>query len=197
LSALRPPFKSKEFVMLETRSLVTAIVLSAFLTVGCQKKDEPALTSTPANKSRAAEGERPHLDKPLDVDSSTLVHGDITGVAVDVKELRLTGESLTLRFTLSSDHPMSLGYQFGEGDQVKDNHSVGAVYLLDSTNKKYPVMRDSDGACMCSRNVPPLSSRSPILLWAKFSAVPNDLRKVTVVIPHFPPFENVAVTREQ
>jgi hypothetical protein len=68
--------------------------------------------------------------------------------------------------------------------------------LIDGTNKKkYFVMRDGDGACLCSRNVPAIATGSQAVLWAKFPVPPDDVQKITVEIPHFPPFEDVPLTR--
>jgi len=56
-------------------------------------------------------------------------------------------------------------------------------------------VRDTAGTCVCSRDIGNISAGSQLLLWAKFPAPPDDVQKITVVFPHFPPIEDVPITR--
>jgi|SRR5215469_4524783 len=126
------------------------------------------------------------------------MQGEYPGITVTIQELKRSSSALTLKFVMvnQSKADFALGAAFREASGDSDWASVGAVHLVDGTNKKkYFVMRDSDGACLCSRNVPTIAAGSQAVLWAKFPVPPDDVQKITVEIPHFPPFEDVPVTR--
>ena len=88
----------------------------------------------------------------------------------------------------------AFGYSFGEGGG--DFGTISGIHLIDAANKKkYFVVRDTDKACVCSSNIANIAAGSQSVLWAKFPAPPDDVQKITVEIPHFPPFEDVPITR--
>ena len=126
--------------------------------------------------------------------------GDMPNLHVQVHELKRTaGDTITLKFALlnDSENPVSLGPSFGEdGKQVGvDFESIGGTHLIDAANKKkYFVLRDTENACLCSRRVPPIATKSRTSLWAKFPAPPADVEKITVVIPHFTPMDDVPIS---
>jgi hypothetical protein len=112
---------------------------------------------------------------------------DISGLRVEVRELKRTGKSVTLRFTMFNDgsSPFDIGQNFG------GNTNVNGVTLLDPlTNKSYSVLGTTD--CMCSTGLHTIAARSKINVWAKFE-VPPEVQKATVVIPHFTPIEDVPI----
>jgi hypothetical protein len=122
--------------------------------------------------------------------------GEFPGLTLTVQELKRSSNALTLKFALinQSNNNFGFGYSFGEGD--KEFGSVGGIHLIDAANKKkYFVVRDADGSCVCSRNIANIAAGSQSVLWAKFPAPPDDVQKITVEIPHFPPFEDVPITR--
>ena len=85
-------------------------------------------------------------------------------------------------------------YDFGEGGN--EFGDIGGIHLIDAANeKKYFVVRDAAGVCVCSRDIANIAAGSQSVLWAKFPAPPDDVQKITVEIPHFPPFEDVPITR--
>ncbi len=68
--------------------------------------------------------------------------------------------------------------------------------MIDAAGKKkYFVARDTEKTCVCSRSVPNIASKSRANLWAKFPAPPEDVQKITVVIPHFIPMDDVPIGR--
>lgn len=123
--------------------------------------------------------------------------GEIPGTRVDITELkRNSSGTVTLKFTLHSDtdKPFNFtGHVFGDATIREDYYSVGGVHLLDPVGKKkYLVVRDSANNCLCSDKVPSIT-KSKVSLWAKFPAPPDDVKTVTVVIPHFAPFDDLAI----
>jgi hypothetical protein len=61
--------------------------------------------------------------------------------------------------------------------------------------KKYEVVRDTDKNCVCSRDLQPVKSKSRVNMWAKFLAPPDSVQKLGVVIPHFMPMDDVALSQ--
>jgi hypothetical protein len=74
--------------------------------------------------------------------------------------------------------------------------SLGGVTLVDiAGKKKYEVARDSARRCLCSGNLSRLDPGARLSLWAKFPAPPDDVQKISVLIPFFPPIEEVPISR--
>ena len=70
------------------------------------------------------------------------------------------------------------------------------VTLVDGANKKkYFVVRDTDTNCLCSRDIKDIAPKSRVNLWAKFPAPPDDVQKISIVIPHFGPIDDVSISR--
>lgn len=127
--------------------------------------------------------------------------GEKSGIRVEVTELRrMSGGTISMKFTFinDSDKKLGFGYDFGDREHhdIKDFSSVGGVTLVDPVGKKkYFVVRDSDNTCLCSRGLPDIDPRSRANLWAKFPAPPEDVKKISIVIPHFAPMDDVPISQ--
>lgn len=126
--------------------------------------------------------------------------GETPDVRVEVTELkRVSGGTLNLKFVMinDSDKKVGFGYSFADRDHEGiDFSSIGGVHLIDAVGKKkYFVVRDSEKKCVCSQKLKDLQSKSRMNLWAKFPAPPEDVQKITVVIPHFQPIDDVPISR--
>ena len=122
--------------------------------------------------------------------------GDIEGVHVELLELkRSSGNTVTVKLAVTNNSPRDLPYgasmqDAGAGGELG---SVDGIHLIDAGNKKkYFVVRDSDQKCLCSRNVE-IKPGARVLLYAKFPAPPETVKKVTVEIPHFLPIDDVPI----
>jgi hypothetical protein len=124
--------------------------------------------------------------------------GEKSGVTATVTELKRTSGglvSLKLAIANSSDDTLTVGYDFGDREQ-NDFATFGGLQLIDPVGKKkYFVARDSEGHCVCSRDVKDVKKGSTLSVWAKFPAPPDDVQKVSVVIPHFAPLDDVPLSR--
>lgn len=124
--------------------------------------------------------------------------GDRPGMRVEVVELkRASGDTVNLKFTMinDSDKDMSYGYDFGEGS-TSDINTIAGAHLIDAAGKKkYFVVRDTENACLCSRGLDAIKQKTRANLYAKFPAPPDDVQKITVVIPHFTPMDDVPISR--
>jgi len=175
----------------------TALLLLASIALGgCSKKEEAAVP--PPQSQPVAQPTPQPAPQPASTPSANAMpstQGEFPGLTATIQELKRSSNALTLKFALinQSKNNFGFGYTFGEGD--KEFGSVGGIHLIDAANKKkYFVVRDADGSCVCSRNIANVNIDSQSVLWAKFPAPPDDVQKITVEIPHFPPFEDVAIT---
>lgn len=132
--------------------------------------------------------------KPRQALAST--EAQTSSVRVEVQELKRDNGTVTLKFTMINDSNRS----FGGACYFRETASEGCgritgVYLFDVTEKKiYPVVRDANGKCVCGE-VGELSPKSRATLWAKFPALPKNVQKISVVIPHFIPMDDVPISR--
>jgi hypothetical protein len=166
---------------------------------GCGKKEEAAVPppqSQPAPQPapQAAPQSAPQSAPVAISNAPPATQGEIPGLTLTIQELKRSSTALTLKIVLQSKSGFAFGYTFGDGGNEFGN--LGGIHLIDEPNKKkYFVMRDSGGVCVCSRDIANIAAGSQSVLWAKFPAPPDDIQKITVEIPHFPPFEDVPITR--
>lgn len=126
--------------------------------------------------------------------------GERPGTRADITELKRSSDNtVTLRFALVNDGPNahSFSYDYGDSQQgATDYNTIGGVTLVDGANKKkYFVVRDSENNCLCSRGMKDIPAKSRGNLWAKFPSPPDDVEKISVVIPHFGPIDDVPISR--
>lgn len=169
------------------RVFTTFLLLASIAVLGgCSKKEEAAV---PPPQPQPA-------PQPAPTPSSNALpstQGEFPGLTLTIQELKRSSNALTLKFVLQSKGGMAFGYDFGEGG---DFGTISGIHLIDAANKKkYFVMRDTDKACVCSQHIANIAAGSQSVLWAKFPAPPDDVQKITVEIPHFPPFEDVPISR--
>jgi hypothetical protein len=131
-------------------------------------------------------------------ESIATTDGEMPGLRLEVQELKaVSGGAVMLRYTVINDSDQV----FGLNDALKEQgsidwHGTDGVYLVDlAGKKKYPVVRDAEKHCLCSRNVPDLAAKSSANFWAKFPAPPEGVQKIGVVVPHFIPLDDVPLAR--
>jgi len=134
---------------------------------------------------------------PSSIDGIGTGDGEQTGTKVVITELKKGGSTVTLKFTIynNSNADLNTGGRF-KADGYKDNggRSFSGLHLIDSVSKKkYFVVADSDGNCLCSEHVDDIKPKTQISLWAKFPAPPDNIQKITVEIPHFIPIDDVPI----
>jgi len=175
---------------------------------GCGKKEQaaaPAPAVAPAAQPVAAAQPPAPAPAPTAAAAAALVSaaiasadGEQPGRRVEVTELkRVSGGTVSLRFTMVNDaDEIAFHDAYGEAGHSKDFGSIGGVALVDPVGKKkYLVVRDSEDACLCSRDIPNIAKTSRVNLWAKLPAPPEDVRKISVCIPHFAPMDDVPISQ--
>ncbi len=182
-----------------------ALLSATLLFIGCGKLMEygnsngntpPQQAATPAVSDQTNTSSSPAPAVPAGPVLAT-TDGDKPGIRVEVVELKRTsGDTVSLKFAMinDSDQDMGFGYDFGEGSTT-DIGTIAGTHLIDAAGKKkYFVVRDSEGACLCSRGLKSIQPKTRANLFAKFPAPPADVQTITVVIPHFIPMDDVQIT---
>lgn len=161
----------------------------------------PASSGTPATSAPPQAGLSASLSAPASSAGPALANadGEKAGVRIEVQELKRTsGDTLSLKIALINDSSdkFDFGYALIEPGKTDDYGSISGVNLIEGVGKKkYFVVRDSEGACLCSRGLSGVDSKSRSTLWAKFPAPPADVSKITIVVPHFTPMEDVPISQ--
>jgi hypothetical protein len=120
--------------------------------------------------------------------------GETPDTRVELQELKRGSDgTLMLRMALVNDSDKSLNIACELRESGSEScGSISGVHLLDGAGKKkYLVLRDAGGTCVCSRGLKVVPAKSRINVWAKFPAPPADVQKVSVVVPTFIPMDDV------
>ena len=194
--------------LLENGSVVTTIPFQvgnagAAAPVALVQAQTEATAPTPADMPVAmAESSAPSAQAAVPSGAAVLASadGEKSGVRVEVTELkRSSGDTVNLKFVLVNDANEKFqfwGHYLGDAAIRSDHKSVGGVHLVDPAGKKkYMVVRDAEEKCVCSTDVQDAEPKTRVNLWAKFPAPPTDVQKVSIVIPHFSPMDDVPISQ--
>lgn len=118
--------------------------------------------------------------------------GETPGTKVVVQQLQRSGDAVTLRFSLVNSSDQTITGNFLSG---RETFTVDGVYLVDTVGKKkYEVIHDTAGHCVCSQKLANIQPKATLNLWAKLPAPPETVGKIGVSIPHFIPIDSVPIT---
>ncbi len=203
--------------MFTTRLVTTSIaVLALALLMSCGKKEEPKTAAASPTAAAAPVPQAPPTPPaaaPVPQAPSTppaaaaapaatsavlaTADGEKPGVRVEVTELkRGSGNTVSLKFVLINDADENSDTSRKLGG-LTHGYNVSGVYLVDAVNKKkYLVVVDSEKKCLCSDKLEyDVKPKSRLNLWAKFPAPPAEVQKVSIVIPHFSPVDDVPISQ--
>jgi hypothetical protein len=185
--------------------VLLVVAIAAF---GCSRQEPAppaaaraaAPAATPASAVAATTPAPPTAPAAAGAAAIATAEGETPGVRAEVTELKRTsGGTVSLKFAMinDSDKAVSFGYTFVDpAHENADFGGIGGVHLIDPVGKKkYFVARDSDNKCVCSQKVHDIPKGSRANLWAKFPAPPDDVPKISIVIPHFSPMDDVPLSR--
>lgn len=113
--------------------------------------------------------------------------GQTDGTKIVVREVKRDAAStVTLRFQLVNDGAT----EFKPYGVLGEYFTLDKIALIDGANKKkYLVVKDTDGKCLCSELTGNIAKGSKVNLWAKFPAPPPEVKTITVVVPNFEPVD--------
>jgi len=182
--------------------IVLALVLLYYGFIMAQQKGGSAgewgSKEGPQKRGPAAPAPQPQASAPSAVLASA--DGETPGFRVEVTELkRVSGGTVNLKLVMINDSEKEVHFNYSFGDpshSIVDFNSIGGVHLIDAAGKKkYFVVRDSEKKGVCSQGLKAVQPKSRMNLWAKFPAPPDNVEKITVVIPHFMPMDDVPISR--
>lgn len=118
--------------------------------------------------------------------------GQVAGSKVVVRDLkRDAAATMTLRIQVVNEAEQN----FKTYGLLGAYYAIEKVSLIDTANKKkYLVVEDSAGFCICSEFKGEVEPGGAINLWAKFPAPPATVKLITVLVPGFEPIESVPIT---
>jgi outer membrane protein OmpA-like peptidoglycan-associated protein len=184
--------------------LVTALGACERRGVGGGEAKQPvtsttqAVSTTQAGSTIAtaspAQGQGPLGVVPMALDAGP-AHVELTALS------RTSDQAVTGQFRVVNDGPVDLRLDFvfydrGRHDRdVELHYAASGIGLLDGVgNRLYMPLWTTDNQCLCSNTrritVPPGGS---VALYAVFRAPPAQVQRVTVVVPHAVPFQDVPI----
>lgn len=178
-------------------SIVTAGLMCAGLTVAAYAAG-PVSAAPPAKPAAApapaAAKPAPAPATPAKPAALATADGETQGLRLEVTQLKRAGsDAMMLKFTVYNDSDKEYN---GNEFHKKEYNSTDGVYLVDlEGKKKYEVVKDSDGNCVCSRSINSIASHFTAVLWARFGAPPATTTKLSVTVPHFTPMDDVPLSQ--
>lgn len=182
-----------------------ACVFLTLFCIGCEKEatspkavaapsaqpaaSQPAATPPPATAAAAPAAPANAL--------ATSDNDKGTGRAELTELKRISGGMLMLKLAIvnTGHDPMSMTFEYTDPG-TSDANSVSGITLVDPVNKKkYFVVRDGANGCLCATGLKDVKPGERITAWARFPAPPDDVQKMSVMIPHFPPIDEVAIVK--
>ena len=107
---------------------------------------------------------------------------------------RASGGSLTVRWRLVNTAGQPQGMVASSPKTIAYTYHYPELYYTDpAENKKYGFLSDSQQNRLMQVWYGNLEAGQQRGNWAKFPAPPATSKKITVHIPHFPPFEDIPV----
>lgn len=121
------------------------------------------------------------VPKPLSTITRTIKDFDIT---IDVAQMARVNQVTRLQFTVTPRSRGTSSVMPGNFFGSALDYDVSNVYLLDTVNlKRYPVLTANGEDCICSNRLSNFTLDRPTLLFADFPLVPQDVKRISVVIP--------------
>lgn len=135
------------------------------------------------------------------VEGTILGVGDPLDATLEILDLRRGGEVVTLAFAIVTGEGESVQQGSGcpfaaEVDTVSSApgdrcRSISGTSLVDTVNgNRHLVLREPDGACVCTSNIPNfIEPGQRYSMGASFAAPPDDVDMMTVAVPQFAPVD--------
>jgi hypothetical protein len=184
------------------------------IAAGCggddESKDDQAKSgssdpSTVKTDTGSSGDSAPEPEAPAEGEVLGRAGGSFVKSFVELTELRRTSpEVVTARFRITV--PADAGDNFQVSDRLASEEDgfqrgqdrVSGVTLTDeSGGKRYYVLMDSDGNCLCTTNIAGdgfIDEGSSVDLYAKFPAPPEDVTEVSFQVPTFQSIDSVQIS---
>ncbi|MER7759132.1 hypothetical protein [Streptomyces sp. NPDC097619] len=175
-------------------AMAAALVL---VTTGCGKGEEGGADKPQGvSRSSASEGkqptQQPSADDGKEPVEQTIAEIKGTGEVVlkITKAVRESGGFVTISGTIINNGttPQNPATWTGSEPQLlaANGNSVAGATLIDKVGKKrYYVLRDTDGRCLCTAGIPGIVPGKPISVFMQFPAPPEGTQEVDFTLPTF------------
>jgi hypothetical protein len=149
--------------------------------------------NTPASSQASAPAAAPASAAPVIASAQYSADPDLRCDLLEVK--RISGGAVMIRWRVVNTRGSGQsGLVAGQQKPIDYGFSWEQLYYIDpAENKKYNFLTDADGQRILdvwSGSLDPGQQRAS---WAKFPAPPATTKKISINIPKFPPFEDVAL----
>ncbi|WP_431960075.1 hypothetical protein [Actinacidiphila sp. bgisy160] len=174
-------------------AIAVTVALAAVL-VGCGGGgDEGKATASPSVKTSASSGSE--KSTPASPGESTQVLAQMKGekgITVTVNEAsRDSGGFVTVKGAITNNGADSFNATNWIGQELavaKSGASVAGAVLVDAVGKKrYYVLRDTDGICLCTTKLIGIRPEETRPFFAQFPAPPEGTTEVEFQLPTMPP----------
>lgn len=166
----------------------------SFSLVACGGGGDDEKPEGKGNDKSSEDSKGTEQDAPAgEVDTSKVI-GSLKGpdgVLVDVHSAeRDPGGFVTVQATLNNKgsktvHP---NRWMSQETSLKSKSSISGATLIDKKGKKrYMVLRDTDGQCLCTTSIPGTKAGESRPLFAQFPAPPKDVKEADFQIPTMSP----------
>ncbi len=176
-------------ISLRTLALLTiAAVLGVAAYVAFGRSDSPIAVAAPGAPPSPRQPARAPAEAPYGT-----VAGSVPGTGLTLLSLRRTGPKVvTARLRISFDHEAGriwIPERYGPDDRPL---SAEGMRLVDEVNgREHFVLRNADGACLCSGPFEALEPGESSVVSAKFPAPPADVAQASLETPGFASFDGV------
>ncbi|NGO46850.1 hypothetical protein [Streptomyces ureilyticus] len=179
------------------RTVLTAVAITSGLVLtvaGCggggdgDEPDKNASSSSPA-KTEGSDDKQESQDPGPEQALAEVKGGGLTLTVTSAT--RDEGGFVTVEGTVTngSGQPwVGADWRGDESELVKNGGSIAGASLIDQTGKKkYLVLRDTEGRCLCTRFTGGVGSGDTTEWFAQFPAPPEDTTKVDFQVGAMPP----------
>ncbi|GGX57457.1 hypothetical protein [Streptomyces minutiscleroticus] len=181
------------------RTVLTAVAIATglvFTVAGCGGSDDDGKSSAPSNSASAEESSEKSDGKGNEESSSTSSEplatakdGDITVTVTSAK--REAGGFITVSGSVRNDGNRSwLGANWASDErELRSNGgSLSGASLVDNKGKKkYLILRDTSGRCLCTKFSGQISPGASADWYAQFPAPPEGTTQVDFQVGSMPP----------
>jgi len=179
--------------------LTVCVASAALLLAGCgggsKKGDDKPSSSSSASATKGSKGGGSTGGADTPSPSATQILAQVKGaesMVVTVNSaVRENGGFVTVSGTVTNDGTTSFDAVAWRGQEValvKSGPSVAGALLVDEAGKKrYYVLRDTDGRCLCTMGLVGIQPKETRPFFAQFPAPPTATTEVEFELPTMPP----------
>lgn len=165
----------------------------AFTLVACGGGNEENSSGGKKNTSQGNGDSDGSNSGAPNVDTSKVI-GELRGSnEMNVKlhsAVRDEGGFVTITGTLTNSGQKTFSYNIWSSSEtsVRSKSSISGATLVDTKNKKrYMILRDTDGECLCTTGLTGIKANESRAIHAQFPAPPKDVKEVQFQLPSMTP----------